>query len=60
MALVGSGRARVLWGVSSTGDSRCSRRDSGRTKVQMRLEKEDVKRVVPSADLGSVSSGTLE
>jgi hypothetical protein len=51
MALVGSGRARVLWAVSPRGDCRGSRRVSGRTKVQMRLEKDDVKRVVPSADL---------
>ncbi len=55
MALVGSGRARVLVGVSSRGDSRGWRRVSGRTKVQIRLEKEEVKRVVPSADLGVVS-----
>jgi hypothetical protein len=55
MALVGSGRARVLWAVSSTGDCRGSRRLSGRTKVQMRFEKEDVKRAVPSADLTAVS-----
>jgi hypothetical protein len=55
MALVGSGRARVLWAVSSTGDCRGSRRLSGSTKVQIRFEKEDVKRVVPSADLAVVN-----
>lgn len=53
MALDGSGRARVLVAVSSAGDSRGSRRVSGSTKVHMRLEKDDVKRVVPSADLES-------
>jgi hypothetical protein len=51
MALVGSGRARVLWAMSSTGDWRGWRRVSGRTKVHIRLEKDEVKRVVPSADL---------
>lgn len=45
----------MLVGVSSRGDSRGWRRVSGRTKVQIRLEKEEVKRVVPSADLGVVS-----
>lgn len=51
MALLGSGRARVACGASVTGDCRGSRRVSGRAKVQMRFEEEEVKRVVPSADL---------
>jgi hypothetical protein len=38
MALVGSGRARVLFAVSSTGDCRGWSRVSGRTKVHIRLE----------------------
>lgn len=56
MALVGSGRASVLLAVSSIGDCRGSSRVSGKTNVHMRLEKDDVKRVVPSADLEVVSA----
>jgi hypothetical protein len=55
MALVGSGRAMVPLAVSSTGDSLGSRRLSGSTKLHMRFEKDDVKSVVPSADLRVVS-----
>lgn len=51
MALVGSGRVSVEYEVSVNGASRGSRRVSGRTKVQIRFEEDEVKRVVPSADL---------
>ena len=60
MALVGSGRARVLCGVRVTGDCRGSRSVSGRTKVQMRFEDDEVKRVVPSADLDCCECGTTK
>lgn len=52
MALVGSGREMVPCGVRVRREVReGSRRDSGRTKVLMWLVEDEVKRVVPSADL---------
>jgi hypothetical protein len=54
--VVGSGRAMVLWAVSSKGEGRGSRRFSGRTKAQTRFVWERVKSAVPSADLGCVIS----
>ena len=52
MALVGSGREMVPCGARVSGEVReGSRRDSGRTNVLMWLVEDEVKRVVPSADL---------
>lgn len=62
MAAVGSGRTSVPWADRLSVSSRGERRSSGSTKVPIRFSDDEVKMVVPSADLGAlcVSNWILE